>query len=421
MSEASAPGRAPARTYSLLAGLYVSQFLGLGFFYTGLAAILRDRGASLEQLGVAQLLGLFWALKFLWSPLVDRFGSTRHGHYRSWLLVLQPAMAVGLLGLLVVDPVDDFGSLMLLAGLVVLLSATQDIAADALAVRALDPAARGLGNGIQVAGGYLGNMLGGGGVLIIYDRWGWTAAVVALAAFTLLPAAQVWRHREPARPVAAGRVGLGVLVSVFRVPGVARWALGLLPLFWIGISGAYSLVTPMLVDAGWSLSAIGTVVNVVGGVVAMLGAVGGGLLVRRLGRRRAMLAFGIAQLLAIAGLLPLALGSGGSTAAAVAAIGLSTAYAATSTVVNTINMDLSRPESAGTDFTVLASFSFLASLLAGSVGLAVAGRVGYPAVLVGAAVMVAAGVIATRSWFVDRATTVEGPVKAARQDDMAPV
>ena len=83
-----------ARTLSLLAGLYVSQFLGVGFFYTALAAILRDRGASLEQLGTIQAVGLIWALKVFWAPIVDRYGP-RRGHYRGWLLVLQPAISVG--------------------------------------------------------------------------------------------------------------------------------------------------------------------------------------------------------------------------------------------------------------------------------------------------------------------------------------
>lgn len=121
-------------TFALLASLYVSQFLGVGFFFTALVAILRDRGVPLEQLAVIQALGLVWAVKFLWTPLIDRYGR----RYRSWLLVLQPLIAVAPLATIPLDPVADFGSLILLAALVVLVSATQDIAADALAVRVLD-------------------------------------------------------------------------------------------------------------------------------------------------------------------------------------------------------------------------------------------------------------------------------------------
>ena len=127
-----------SRTFALLGGLYASQYLGIGFFYTARVALLRQRGVPLEQLGVIQVLGLLWGAKFLWAPLLDRHGSRRHGHYRGWLLVLQPAIVVALLALVPLDPVADFGALLLLAGAVAALSATQDIAADAIAIRVLE-------------------------------------------------------------------------------------------------------------------------------------------------------------------------------------------------------------------------------------------------------------------------------------------
>ena len=392
-------------TFALLAGLYVSQFLGVGFFYTGLTAILRERGIALEQLGIIQTLGLLWAAKFLWAPLIDRFGSARRGHYRGWLLLLQPAIALARLAMLAVDPVRDFGSLIMVAALVIVLSATQDIAADALAVRALAPDDRGIGNGIQIAGGYLGNILGGGAVLVVYDQWGWRPAIAALVVFTALPSWQVWRYREPARAAApdAGAAWRSV-VTVFRAPGVARWALVLLPLYWIGVTSGYSLVTPMLVDVGWSLTRIGLVTNLLGGALAMGGAVASGALVRRLGRRRAMITFGVAQLVAALGLLPLATGSRDAVLAGAAVVAVNVCYAAVSTIVYTVNTDLSRPASAGSDFTMLASVSFAASLIAGAAALAIAGRFGYPAVIVGSAGLLALGVLAPRFLFVDRAT-----------------
>jgi MFS family permease len=119
------------RTFALLGALYVSQYLGIGFFYTALVAILRERGVPLGQLSAVQLIGLVWGVKFLWAPLLDRYGS-----HRGWLLVLQPAIVVGLLAIVPLDPVADFPTLLLLAGAVAGLSATQDIAADAIAAAA---------------------------------------------------------------------------------------------------------------------------------------------------------------------------------------------------------------------------------------------------------------------------------------------
>lgn len=54
-------------TLWLLASLYVSQSLGVGFFFVALAGVLRERGAPLEVIGLISALGLVRACKFLWA------------------------------------------------------------------------------------------------------------------------------------------------------------------------------------------------------------------------------------------------------------------------------------------------------------------------------------------------------------------
>lgn len=394
------------RTFSLLGGLYVSQFLGVGFITVGLVAILREQGASLEQLSLIQVLGLFWALKFLWAPALDRWRLPWvQGHYRGWLLVLQPAVVVALLLLAGVEPTAGDTPLLVVAALVVLLSSTQDIAADALAVRALAPTDRGIGNGIQVAGGYLGSILGGGAVLVVYDNAGWPAAILTLALFTTLPIWQIVAYREPERPVRASDArppGIRDVIGVFRDAGVRRWALLLMPLLWLGISAPYALLGPMLVDVGWSLTRIGLVTTVLAGSLAIPAAIASGTLVRSFGRRRALVTYSGMQVLAILLLLPLASGSTAGLLGTIAVCVFSMAYAAASTVINTINMDLARPATAGTDFTVLNSFALAVALAAGAVSLAVAGQIGYVPVLGASAAVVLLACLLALVTFVDR-------------------
>ncbi|WP_158847852.1 hypothetical protein [Saccharothrix deserti] len=131
-----------------------------------------------------------------------------------------------------------------------------------------------------LAGLYVGQWLApsflrSGAVLLVYDLAGWTAAVLTLAVATAVPAVQVARLREPrasddggqigaqagvaaldpgladgsrARPAGRGgrprqaTAGFGVLVNVFRRPGVARWALVVMPLTWAGIGGYFALL-----------------------------------------------------------------------------------------------------------------------------------------------------------------------------------
>ena len=82
----------------LLGGLYTSQTLGLAFVITALPAILRQSGVGLDKIGWISVLGFCWAIKFLWAPLIDRYGSKKYGHYRSWILVLQMLMIIVTIG-----------------------------------------------------------------------------------------------------------------------------------------------------------------------------------------------------------------------------------------------------------------------------------------------------------------------------------
>ncbi|MFC7483872.1 MFS transporter [Luedemannella flava] len=297
-----------SRRYATLFKLYVTQYVGVGFITIGLVAILRDGGTPLETLGALTLIGLIWPLKVLWAPLLDRFGSRTRGHYRSWLLVLQTGLVLTLLALLPFDPPGErLGAVVLVCAAYVLLSATQDIAVDAIAVRLLAEAERGAGNGVQLAGVSLGTVLGGGVCLVAYDRAGWPAAVVLMAALTAAGLVTAWRFREPGRVdrLDRTRTAYRALLSVFRQPGCRPWTFGVVTLLYVGSGAAWALVTPALVDAGWSQARIGVVTGVVVSVPAVAAGLVAGGFVSRLGRGSVLMVAGGLLVLSTVGLLPL--------------------------------------------------------------------------------------------------------------------
>ncbi|WP_068263633.1 MFS transporter [Janibacter limosus] len=381
-----------AERFRLITALYFTQYLGVGFLTIGLVAILRDGGTSLATLGLVQTIGLIWPLKFLWAPLVDRFGSRRHGHYRSWLVPLQLGLVITLLALTpFATPSDHLGPVMAICALFVLFSATQDIAADALAVRLLSEGGRGLGNGIQVGGNYLGSVVGGGLAVIVYDRWGWVPAILLLALLTATALGVVIGFREPERAVQVRRAGLREVLSVFGQPGCRSWVLVVVPLYYIGAAVGYAIVSPALVDAGWSLTKIGVVSGAIASAPAVLAALGAGALTARWGRQRVLVLGGVLLAVATLGLVPLALGETSTVWTTVALCAFMAAYAVANVVVYTINMDFARPDSAGTDFTTLTSFALAVSFVAAAVALTAAAWIGYIGVLAVSIVLVLVG------------------------------
>jgi MFS family permease len=408
-------------TYLLLGSLYITQYLGLGFFFTALVAILRQQGVPLEQLSAIYVLGLFWILKFLWAPLVDRVSFGRLGHYRGWLIVMQSLLVVTLIIMGFFDLGSQLGLILGLCMLVGLFSATQDIAADALSCCLLSPAERGIGNGIQVSGGLLGNVIGGGVVLMLYPSIGWFGSMLLLAAGTAITLVQLLFFREPATITErhidhTEYVRFRDLLTFFGRPGMWRWLIILL-IYPLGVSTAYGVITPLLVDAGWSLERIGFSVNIVGSVLGMGSAVAVGWLIRRFGRKPVMFGTALAMGGGLLLLLAPALGVTDNLTVWAAIGALFLLYSPASAVLGTVMMDNARPTAAGTDFTIQYCVYALVGFVAGGAGLGLAGTFGYPAVIVGSSLTAfLASALVALLYTPIRATLGGAPAEAIRSE-----
>lgn len=371
--------RLQANKLALLSSLYISQYISLMFFVQAIPVFMREQGASLESIGLIYLLALPILLKVLWSPFIDRYGYTRWGHYRFWIITFQLLLAA-------VAAVCAFVSLqsnfILLYGLLMVMStlaASQDIATDALAVGLLTPSERGWGNGIQMAGNYLGGMLGGGVMLVLLNQLGWERSLFALALMVVVALVPILRHREKLPPKKATDKATNVwldLVHFYRRPGMWRWLM-LLTLYVIGGNMAASMFRPLLVDVGLSLTDIGWLLGVVGNGASIFGAVISGLLVVSLGRRRSLLVFGLFQILAILICLLPAAGVSNRPILYFVIIVAGFASSAVFTVSSTVMMDKSRLAMAGTEYTAQTSMVYFGSFLAAGISGFIASKIGY--------------------------------------------
>jgi MFS family permease len=375
--------------FSLLASLYVTQYLPIGFFFIAMPAILRSVGFSLEQIGMFYVVALPWVIKVLWAPLIDRYSLGRLGHYRGWLLLMQSLMVLSLLAMVPLSIQHHFGWIVFGALVYAALSATQDIAADALSVQILSPAERGLGNGIQMAGGFLGSLVGGGLTLVVYDWFGWSGIMLALAAVLALPLVQVWLYREQTATLetrAAARYR--DVFSFFRQLGMGQWMLILL-LIYLASSLLVGLIQPLLIDKGWELARIGFVVNILANAVGIAGAMLTGVVIHRLGRKRALLLSFSVMALAMIGFLPIVTGPATTWLVVIVMSCFYVVYALSAGCVSTLCMDRCRPHCGGSDFTVQHSLSSVLGLVASGAGVALAGSVGYSAVILAAVALAA--------------------------------
>jgi PAT family beta-lactamase induction signal transducer AmpG len=399
---------------SLLTSLYFAQGLPFGFFTQFLPVMLRQQGVSLQAIGASYLLALPWSLKFLWAPLVDRYGSERFGRRRSWIVPIQAITVVTLIALSFVDPRGALKLLFLSILAFNVLASTQDIATDGLAVDILREKERGLGNAIQVAGYRVGMIVGGGLLLPLYERVHWGGTLLAMALAMALASIPILLHREQSAPRpqssdeqgpyrsrgALSSAAKGMLQSVtafgWRRPGIVPWVLMLLT-YKTGDSIASGMVRPFTVDMGASLAQIGWMLGILGFSMGLLGAVVGGALVNALGRRRALVSFGLLQALSVAVYAWIALARPSVHALAFAAGFEHFAGGCATAALFTVMMDVCRPSKSATDYTVQACAVVVATGSASSLSGVLAHAMGYGAMFALSAVLCVLGVVYV--WF----------------------
>ena len=103
---------------------------------------LREAGVARTDIGYLSWVGLVYAFKWIWAPLVDRLPipllTRAMGRRRSWLLLAQALVIGGLVGMAVSDPRAGLLPLVWCALLVAFGSATQDIALDAFRIESAE-------------------------------------------------------------------------------------------------------------------------------------------------------------------------------------------------------------------------------------------------------------------------------------------
>ncbi|MDH1475340.1 MULTISPECIES: AmpG family muropeptide MFS transporter [Comamonas] len=289
------------------AGLPLLLVLGTLSFW------LREADIDRTTIGFLSWVGLAYAFKWVWSPLVDRLplpALTRMlGRRRSWLLFSQLLIVAGLLGMSFMDPKQSLQPLVLCAVLVAFGSATQDIALDAYRIESAKVDDQAALAATYQTGYRLAMIWAGAGVLWVaaqvqgdvqgYMVQAWHVAYTAMAASMLVGMITVLLSPEPeARPMAPARNAAewikGALIAPFAdFIGRYRWQ-ALLLLALIGLYRVSDVVmgimaNPFYVDMGYTKEEVAAVTKVFGVIMTLLGGFVGGTMAVRWGVMRVLM------------------------------------------------------------------------------------------------------------------------------------
>ena len=367
------------RKFIALACLYTAQLIPGHFATNALPVIMRSEGFSLQSIGFAGMISVPWALKFLWSPVVDRCGRGKN-HYRKWIFLMQILFALITLAAAFFSLSENFMTVIILMTLSYFFASTQDVAVDAYAVKMLQPSERGIGNGIQAAGNMLGVVLGSSLALILYIRTSWETTLITLFMVTLMLSVPLYFSGEKKTPEHQKTASYADMVSFFKINGIRR----LVPVLLLPFGGVFSSMTmikPLMIDQGYSWSFVSAAVGLypLAGVPAALAA---GFAVKKYGRKKVMLVSSAFQIFACLMLVPVAAGKGGVYLIQVSMCTVFISFSLLLTVFNTIAMDFARSGREGTDFTLFMSVTFFGGMFIAGISGVIAQHFGYEALFV---------------------------------------
>jgi MFS transporter, PAT family, beta-lactamase induction signal transducer AmpG len=310
----------------VLAMLFLGFSAGLPFMlvFSTLSAWLREVGVERATIGMLSWVGIIYSIKFFWAPVVDRLPlpllGRLLGRRRSWMLLAQVGIAIGLFNMAHLNPVGHLGAMAALALLVAFSSATQDVAIDAWRIEAVPQSMQGVMAAAYQLGYRIAIMVASAGALWIAADFGWTAAYTAMAVMvgigivttlvisepqprvaqqTLAQEQRVidWLERKahwPATMQQAGSWFVGAVVCPF-VDFFTRYGKRLAVLM-LAFIASYRLTdftmgvmaNPFYLDVGYTLKEIAAVAKGYGVVMSILGTILGGVAVARLGTVRSL-------------------------------------------------------------------------------------------------------------------------------------
>jgi len=286
---------------------------GLPFLlvFSTLTAWLRDEGVSRSAIGFFAWIGITYSVKVFWAPVVDRLRlpliTPWLGQRRSWILLGQVGIAVGLIGMSRIGHTELY-ALSVCALIVAFSSATQDIAIDAYRIEAMPEEFQGVMSAAYIFGYRMALLAAGAGALYIAEYANWVVAYQVMASLTAIGIITVLLIAEPVERrdelISATEQGgrLGFVNAVIRpftefFSAYGQYALAILA--FIAVFRLSDLVmgimaNPFYLDMGYSKIEIANVAKVFGILMSITGSIICGVLIMKWGLWRCLLIGAIA-------------------------------------------------------------------------------------------------------------------------------
>jgi len=272
--------------------------LPLGLTAGTLQAWMKTENIDLGTIGLFSLVGLPYSLKFLWSPLMDRYIPPIFGRRRGWMILTQIGLIITIIALGFSDPKLSPQYVAFFAICVAFFSASQDISIDAYRIEMLEEHELGAGASVNVLGYRLAMMVSSALALILSDHMPWSTVYLIMAGCMSVGLLASFFGPEPkidqAPPKTLAEAIYKPFTEFFSRAGAVEMLIFIL-IYKLDVAFAMALTTPFMMDLGFSKTDVGTVLKGIGMFATIGGTLIGGALLSRWGIKKSLWIFGIIQ------------------------------------------------------------------------------------------------------------------------------
>ena len=287
--------------------LYFAQGFPWGFMLTALLSFLASKGLTIAESGqLTAMATLPWTFKLFWGPVIDSFIYEKMGKRRPWILFAQIGMALSLVAMIFMGDIsENIGLLGWMFFLHNCFASLQDVSCDALAVDVLLPEEQGKVNGAMWGSKIIGTGTGAAamGTLLVSNGLVFTILVQTLLMLVIMifPLFILERPGEKRFPWSKGgdsstdlnhsnshsplTVIKDLITAFSKAPCYYAALFIIISAINQGINGA---VLPVFYNAtlGWESDTYSQVVGGPGTILEFFGAILGGVMADRFGRRK---------------------------------------------------------------------------------------------------------------------------------------
>lgn len=363
----------------MLASVYVTQYIGIAFILSATMVILRKQGLPLDDLALINLAVLPMVGKIFYAPLIDKYRVSLQGKYRSWLILSNAGMALLLLIAGAMDIAHQFAWILGIVGLYVFFMSIQDVSVDGLSCKLFSSDERKFASSVQFSGNLLGNIIGGGLLLIIYPWLEWQGSFLVLTGLTIITLVQVCLFKEP-KDLYDNRLekNINLLTDIRQFIKKHKYWFAILALYPFVSTWGFALLNPILVDSEWSPQDIGLSVKIFGSLIGFCSAILSAPLITKFGRNNALIGALTIQLLALSLMILPAIGYIDKATIYIAISAHFISFPALLVISSTIFMDnASITTRKATFFTLQFSFASLLGFIYSWLSMTVANHIGY--------------------------------------------